>query len=355
MAAVPTPRLTDAVSIPGMTGLAVVLVCAASADLLHVAGLAPLALAAVVAAFVGIPAAGAEWRGPSEEPVGVGIVRRSLAELAGLGLLASATASLAQPPPDAPPASSWGAVALALGVWPAGAVLGRRPWLAIGILAAMVAGAGIWAATSVSLTPPWTLLEPHPEVWRRFAPRAVVLGALAAGAGLGPLATRTRPPGQWRAPWATAGLTIAVATIVALAQGAVWESSLGAGSLALPAALVSLVLVAGAMALGAGRGRLIAGLMATLWLLGPGEGAAGFVLDTLVPMGAAASLALAAWGSRGADRWWTALGAGVLTAAVAAGGTPPPRAVGEGVAIGLLLVGAFWVVATRAVLARRTA
>lgn len=354
MAPSPSPRLADAVSLPGMTGLAAVLVCTSSAELLRTAGLAPIALAAVVAAFVGVPAAGAEWRGPPTEGAGAGIVRRSLAELAGLGLLAAAAATMMQPPPDAPSSTSWLSLAVVLGAWPAGAVLGRRRWLALGVLSAVLVGAGLWAGASVSEAPPWTLLEPHPEGWRRFAARSVAVGTLAAGAGLGPLATRIRPPGQWRVPWATAGLAVVVGGLVAVAQGAVWEASLGSGPLGLPAALASLLLVAGAMALGGGRGRLVAGLLATLWLLGPGAGSRDFVLSSLVPGCAASSLALGAWAASGSDRTWMALGAGTLAAAVALGGSSPPRAVGEAVAVGLLLVAAFWVVATRAVLAGRT-
>lgn len=355
MAATSIARAPDDVSLPALTGVASVLACSVSADLLLAGGLAPLAAAAVVAVFVGVPVARAEWRGPVDEGAGARVVRRSLAELAGLGLLATAAATLPLPSEPAVPGASWAAVAVALGAWPAGAVLGRRPRLAAAVVATVVIGAAAWAAAALRTSPPWTLLEPHLEAARRFAPRAVVLGALAAGAGLGPFATRTRPPGQWRAPWVAAGLTLAVATLVSVAQGATWEASLGTASPVVHPALAAVALVAGTMASGGGRGRLVGGLLATAWLLGPGAAARPFVLDALVPLCAAGSLALAARATAGAERLWTGLGAVVLAGAALAGGPPAPEALGQAVAVGLLLVGAFWVVATRAVLAQRTA
>jgi hypothetical protein len=317
-------------------------------------GLAPVALAGAIALGVGGPAALAEWRTPPEADPARRETATSLAELGGLVIAACALASLAH-------GSPLGLVA-ALLAWPLGAVVAARPgWLGLPALLATVALAALAAVRSAG-APPWTLLQPEWSGWPQFLAPALIGGLWLAGAGTGRWSLgATRPPGALRAPLASVGVGIALATALAVDRGSLYEASLGA-STASPwtDALVGVAAVslAGATAYSPRSGgrrwvRPLAGFVATAVFAATGDHVQPWVWDAVGPAVTAALLAATAIRASGVDR--TAAGAGALVAGAAAAlGWPGwPGRVLDAVLVGAMLVTGFWFVATRSVLARR--
>jgi hypothetical protein len=327
-------------------------------EALRAGGLAPLFCAAVVTGFFGAPLALREWRSGEErrDPV-----RDALAETTLTTWTAAAVASLAVPWQGGGQlgAGAAFAAATALGALFAGQVLVRtRPgrFVAGAALGVMVAAAS-WPVFTVDATSdrvpalPWTLLEPHFESWRAWAPGAVVLGVVGAGAASGSLSLFRREPGERRAPFAAAGVGLALALVLSVRAGAAHAAALGQ-----PASdAVALGLGAAALAL-AGPVTSLRPLFVALaagWLCGPAAGALPFVTSVVAPALSAALCLRIAWTSTGVDRIPSLAGGALLT--VAAGLGPWPSEPSAAVAIGGLVVVVFWWVATRLVTAPQEA
>jgi hypothetical protein len=330
--------------------------------LLSRGGLAPIVVAAGVALLLGTPAAIAEWRtplhgGPTPN-AGLRAALSSTAEVTGVLLVSSALAALAH--------TGAVGVLLATGAWIAGSLLTHRPgWAAA---PALVGVLGIAAATGLDLrlAPPWTLLEPHWEALPETIGAALVAGVLLAGAGTGQWAlSGPRPPGDRFAPWAAVGLGLGAVTLLTLDAGARFEAALGDPELlgSLPVTLATALALVSATAAVAGRSggpgigrlRVAVGLGVTLLLAGPAWEIRPWVTLGLVPLAAAFCLGAAAVRAAGADRVALGAAAAVLVGAAASAWPGLPDRTLDAVGVGAAVVAAFWFVATRSVLARRTA
>ena len=329
--------------------------------LLSRGGLAPIVVAAAVALLVGAPAALATWRTRSEPlparpaaPV-VTSAYTSVAELVGLLLVSAALASLS---------AEGGAVGLLLAIviWPASAALARLPrWISVPAILGLAGLVGV-AVVAAAASPPWTLLEPHWDAWRQYLGPAATAGVLLGGAGTGHWTIGPqRPPGDRHSPWAVVGAGILVATALVVELGARFERTLGVpgaglGVLALTGA--GLVSTTATLALRSGLGtapRMVAGLGLTLVLAGPAAGIRPWIGAVVVPLLAALLLAGIAWRATGPDRLFATVAAIVLAAGAVVAWPGVPEDTGDAVWIGLVGVAAFWFVATRTLLARRTA
>lgn len=329
--------------------------CALLGALLRSGGLAPVAIAAVVAVFVGAPIARAQWLRGDADPV-----RLALADLARAAWGTAAVAALAEPWRGAPGSGAATAFATALGAPFAGAVLLRFGWGRAAAVAALgLAGvAACWPAVTVDATaatvpaPPWDLLSPQFAAWRDWWSPAVVAGLALAGAGVGGWSSTARPPGDRRTPWAAVGLGLAVALVAAVRAGTLFAASLGTP----PADPLALALGAAALGLAgpqlARRPLLLAG--GAVWVWGPAADALPFVVTVLAPGLSVLVLLHDARTARGVGRGPGLLGAALLVPAIAAGARWPGDAPAA-VAVGALVVAVFWAVATRLTLAAREA
>jgi hypothetical protein len=327
-------------------------------------GLAPVAVAAVVAALVGVPAAQAEWRSAAADRPGLRAAMSATAHLAGLLLVSAAVA------PAVRSAGVTGFVLAAIG-WGIAVAVADRPrvvwWVALGLVVAAV----VRAVASVATVSVGTLLTPQWGAWELWLGPALAGGLVAAGVGTGQWTVGPRRvPGHDETPWAVAGAAVVLATALALQAGARFESSLGvttedAGAAALVALAgwLGAAVVVGRPEAGdrsARPARAAFGTLATWWLAGPAAGGVALVLHAVVPASAALLLLGVVWstrGSRASPRSVLALSAALGCAFVAVATSAPalPDELGTGVAAGLLLAAAFWVVATRVALALREA
>ncbi len=306
-------------------------------------GLAPLAVAALVAASVGVPLARQEWRGRGPDlPEGA----RELQDVLSVLVVASLVAPFLHDHPWAlvPAAGAWLLLPLARGrgPWPALATLG---------LATLVSLGGLRAAA------PWTLLEPGWTTWSHWLPLALSTGLLLAGAGLGSWRSAPREPGAERLPWAVAALALLLGTLTLLGAGSAWESpphSLGPWPVGvlLIATLAALLGLARQPTLGSGWTAL-AGAAATLWLAGPACGALDLWWGSLLPLGLALVFGSRAWRQTDPGRLLPALAAVVALVAAVLGwpGLPGP---GASAAAAVVAVVAVWVLGGRRVLGGAT-
>lgn len=342
-------------------GLAVVVPASLGPRWLAQGGLAPLAVATLVALCVAAPLAAIEVRAATRfgsardrgELRPVDRVLGATAEVLALLLVASIAAPLVA-------AAGLTGQSMALGGWLLVGLATRRAGFApaaVLAVAAVLLGL-VGGAVAAAETPPWTLLEPHWASWREWMPGALAVGLLLAPAGLGQWATGPAvPPGGARIAWTTAGLAILLAVGSAVRAGARFEAALGVPPVdSLAQVTLTLAVGAGACAVVGRAGdsrarwtRVGLGVLGTLWFTGPAAAALPVFLSMVVPLGMAVILGIVAWHATGGARLLAAFGAAL--AVVAAGGAPVslPTTVSGAGALALTIVGMFWYVATRAV------
>ena len=308
-------------------------------------GLAPIAGAAVLAAFLGVPLARLEWQ---RDGVGTPWMTAST-DLWTLLLVASLVAEqMADRSPTA-------VIAMAC-AWGFAIVVGRYDilrWVAV-VAALGVTASAAWLA--LTKAPPWTLLEPYWGSWQQWGPRSVVLGILLPSAATRSW-TQLRPtPGGSRLPWSVVGLGLLFAVAIAVTRGALWEASAGqvVSSLLLTVGVGLATLAAAASLSRRGRPWLMAlgGLGATLWFMGPAHDALPLWWSTLLPLGLGIDLLQTARGAQGFGRWTVgmAVAALVLATIVAWPGLPhEPLAAGSMAAIVVLTV---WISGLRTIWSR---
>jgi hypothetical protein len=331
--------------------------------LLEQGGLAPVAIAAVSALLVGAPAAVVAWR-VSEvqvEPAPVRAAVGSAGELAAcLWAACGVAAALGS-------SSGWLHWLLIPLVWVAGALLSRLP-RGLALTAGLsVVGLLAVAGRALGTDAPWTLLEPHWDGWTSYAGPSALVGALLSGLGLGTwtLGVR-RPPGERHAPWSAAGLALLGALALVVERSARYEVGLGSPA---PSGPLVTALLMGLLSAGIGAWLTregapkvtglpsvpaVLGLLLSLLLAGPAAGALPLVAGALVPMLVLCELLSCAVRSGGADRVLLGIAALLVVSATTLGWPGLPVRVLDAALLGGFWVGAFWFVATRSVLARRS-
>lgn len=337
---------------PGaVTGAIALGVASSISEPLSLGGLAPIAVAAAVAALVGVPIARIEWRHRVREssPGAQGL--SALGDALLLGWLAALWASL----------------------WPGltGALVGTVVWVAayamlrvrkeapVVLLAAVCAIQAAFAAGFGWLeAAPWTLLQPSWSGWSDWMAWSLVSGMLLSGAGLahwsrGPVS----PPGTGHVPWLPAGLALLVTLGAACRAGSRFEADLGVQPDALGLGVAVLAVMAAATAaLGpAPVGHLkqvVFGAAATLWFAGPGAGAVAWMLSVWLPLGMALLLAHRGYRLAGGHRAMCWVGASVAAAALVLGWPGVPESPPQAVAAAFTGVVFAWIGGTRALLAR---
>ena len=212
---------------------------------------------------------------------------------------------------------------------------------------------------------PWTLLTPQWTAWSTWVAPAVVSGLWLGGVGHAQFTSgQSRRPGQTRAPWAGVGAGLFLVTGLALHQASQFETTFAVLGWADPfvGAVLGLAGVSAAATILARQeaqqhrmARMAVGATATMWFAGPALGSLAFGWSTVLPLAMLANLGFVLWRSERPPEpvLWVA---GVLLVAVV-GLSPPafPSQLGDAVALGVTLVAAFWLVATRTALAvRRT-
>jgi hypothetical protein len=331
--------------------------------LLEQGGLAPVAIAAVSALLVGAPAAVVAWK-VSEAPLAPAPLRAAVGSAGELAACLWAACGVAAALGEGPGWLPWVLVPL---VWGAGALLSRLPRALALVAGLSVVGLLAVAGRALVADAPWTLLEPHWDGWTRYAGPAALAGALLSGLGLGAWTQGVRrPPGERHAPWAAAGLGLLAALALLVERSARYETGLGA--LSAPGPLVT-VLLLGLLSAGIGAWltrevalkapRLplvpaLLGMLLTLLLAGPAAGALPLVASALVPMLVLCELLSCAVRSGGADRVLLGIAALLVVSATTLGWPGLPARILDAALLGGFVVGTFWFVATRSVLARRS-
>jgi len=310
-------------------------------------GLAPLAVAATIAAFVGLPLARAEWRlGPDPQartrPLGETLVLIAVAAVIGEQLAHTGVVAL---------------LVLVVG-WPLVYVAVSRfgHWAA----AIAAAAATLWTLGVAGFC--WvrfagiTLLEPHWETWQQWLPWSITAGLLLATAGLGRWAEAPDAiPGYRKVPWASAGLGLLVTLAACVVVSTVVEGSPSTRTLAIVAGPMAVALCAAALegSPGGGRRRLGIGLAASLWFAGPGMGGLAVFWRVLLPLGLAANIGALALRARGQVRVTAWVGSVLAVVAAWLGWPGIPLATLDAAAAAMTLVGLVWIVGTRGVLGGR--
>lgn len=351
-------RLAEKWAWPGAVAVGLALAWGASlgvSDLAH-GGLAPLAVAALVAAFLGVPLATSEWRGvPAEGPWARS--RAALADLWSLALVGSVAAPWVA-------RGGWAGVAVSLVLWLAVAAASR---VTTGLVTPVLAGLAGAVAVGVAVEglsdgSPWTLLELHWSTWRQWAAPAVVAGFLLPVAALGQWSDAPGPaPGRHHVPWGVAGAGLLFALLLALRRAAEWEAAAGGPTLDVLARIAGVcALLAAASAILSrrvtGRAPLwhaAIGWLATLWFAGPAHDALPLWWGCLLPLGMAVVAGLRAWRSDARSRWLGLVASAVLVAAALAGWPGVPPHPGAAAAAAATVVIAIWVAGTTALLGRR--
>ncbi|MBW2257552.1 MAG: hypothetical protein JRI25_23555, partial [Deltaproteobacteria bacterium] len=274
-------------------GLALAYAATLEVDRLSEGGLAPIAVAVVVAVFLGLPLATTEWRvgasGRLSGPAARGA--QALVELWSLLLVAAIAA------PWVREAGGRGLI-VAAGLWiGAGLAVRLSGGLVVPLVAAAVCVGALGSAVAMGgEAPPWTLLEPHWSTWRDWLPSATAGGFLLSAAGWGQWSGVPGPaPGRGQVPWAVAGMVLLASVAVAL-RHAVWFEQHAGGGVFDPVArmvLVGAAVAAGSAVLcregvrGAEIWHAIGGLLATLWFAGPAYEALSLWWGSLLPLGPA--------------------------------------------------------------------
>jgi len=311
-------------------------------------GLAPLAVAAVVAAFLGVPVATNEWRlGPETRPaftwpLGETLLLAAVGAVVGAALAGTGLAGLA---------------AMLIG-WPIMAFATRRFGFWPGFVAVGVAMLAMVVSVGISLPgfDGWTLLEPHWETWRDWLPWSLVAGLLLPCAGLGRWAEAPPAlPGHRRVPWAVAGLGLLVATAISLAAAVVAEGQEAISYGVVPILLLALCATALAGPPDGFRRRLGIPLVASLWFAGPGFGGLELFWQFLLPLGMSMTIGALAMRLEGQASWTAWVAAAAALGAALFGWPGVPIGTLDAAAAAATLVGLVWIVGTRAVLARQTA
>ncbi|MBT3222145.1 MAG: hypothetical protein HN348_23980 [Proteobacteria bacterium] len=334
-------------SLPAIA-LAMTVFVSFDADRMTSGGLAPLAIAAVVALFIGVPLANIERRTQSFATMKWSPTATGLAELLTLMLIASLMAPLMT--------STVAIFACWLLAW----VFGRWfpvPTIFIMVLVTALCVLGV-LALSVQTAAPWTLVEPHWEGTLDWLPWALTAGLLLAAAGLGHWAEGpSLVPGSRRAPWAVAGTALGVVLATTYRHGVTWESLIDTDLWGIILSVLGLFTAAVAII---GRGpsksrrdhRALLGLALTLWFFGPGEPAANLFWPTLLPLGMAAIIAFVGLANRGVSRWFCALATVMALTAALVGWPGLPNRPADAAIVALTIVAAVWLVGTQQALAR---
>jgi hypothetical protein len=251
-----------------------------AADLAH-GGLLPLAVSAVVAAFVAVPLAGLEpGLSLRSDPLSVGL--RTFGRGWAFLLVGAALA-----PVMGLPAGRVVVVASLVGVWAlrarASAVVNVLIAATVVTLAASVALAVAAAPGGPSVSPLLTLLEPRTDTWRAWLPLAIGRGLLAAGVGFG---VWQRAPGGGRGPWLAAGICTLIALLRALRAAACWEAGVDDdGWLLVTNATLGLSAATALVATAEGAAvATTAAAASALWFGGPAHAAAPLLWAALGPL-----------------------------------------------------------------------
>jgi hypothetical protein len=319
---------------------------ALSVDLVGSAGLALPVVAVVFAAFLGIPLARADWEQTDGESLErVDVLARALADVALVGSVAVGLASWAP--------AGFGAL-FAFAVW----VLAALARLASAQLA-LFSLAG-WALIVVSSSavaleaPPWSLLEPSSELWTSWLSAALGMGALVSW-GAGQWSTAAAPhPGRGNLPATAAGLGVLAMLAGCVGLGAGYEGTLAARTPALVSWVFGVAGGLGAFAvlLRAPRARVqagvaLAGLVATLWFVGPARSAHWAWWSTQLPLLLGTVAGLHAFRRRDVR---AGLAAVLLVGAVLISFPGVPERILPAAAAAVPIVVAIWFAGTRALL-----
>lgn len=330
--------------------------------LLDGGGIVPILIAAGVSLAIGVPAAQMQWRSASRpasppalaEALGSGI---EVSSLLWLGVLLSHAFALGLWSPGAAPwvMSLVCARALAPDRYPAAfAALGLAS-LAVLCVSALV---GLEAAS------PWTLLEPRWEPWQTYAGPSALVGLLSAGVGTGLWSSFVRrPPGERHAPWAVAGASILAALALVVERAVRFEQGLGE-ELPPPVHVQIATALLFASSVGPtlarertrpwarlGRAAVVAGI--ALLLAGPAAGARPAVASVIVPLLALFPLLSSSVRAERGERILLVSISGALLVSVGVSWPGLPLSSLDALILGAIVVGSFWVVATRSVLAGR--
>jgi len=307
-------------------------------------GLAPVAVAALAAGFLGVPLARAEWRlsgdpHPVAGPLGETLVLLAAGAVAGQ--------LVAEGPPLAWVALfiGWPALAYAVGRWGA--------WVGGGLALVVTVWALTWGAFCGLRTPGVTLLEPHWETWQQWLPWSLVAGLLLATAGLERWAQAPAAvPGHRQVPWAAAGLGLLVTLSASIVAAAAAEGTATEGAMTVLTAPMGVALCA--VALGGRRPgqlrHLAIGFLTSLWFAGPGSGGLDVFWQAILPLGLAVNLALLALRARGQVRITAGLGAGAALFAAGLGWPGIPASALDAAAAAATVVVLVWIVGTRGLL-----
>lgn len=345
-------RLSQRPWFPGAVNGAAALAVAASATApLALGGLAPVAVAALVAALVGVPIARAEWRLRPDQRSRTGIGLEALGEVLLIAWLAATWASTMP---------GWMGAGVGILCWAAAWALVRiRAGLAVVALAGLCLVQGALATALGWLeAAPWTLLAPQWAGWSAWLPWSLVSGLLLAGAGVAHWTRGARPhPGTGYVPWLPAGGALLLLLGVACRTGSRFESELGWAPDSLLVGLGLLVVctaAASALAVSerAGRMAVLGGVLA-LWFGGPAADTVPWVFQVWLPLGLVALLGWRARHAEGLARIPCAVGAVLALVALGLGWPGVPDAPPTAVAAALTGVGLAWIAATRAMLEAR--
>ncbi len=325
----------------------------ASTDVLATGGLSVLVGALLIALFIGVPLASAEWAAGPETVDGTWERgSHALAELAGVLVVAALAA------PVVAHLGARGAV-IAVASWALGAAVCRmgklgmlRALVVLAWAALLVAGSAAWLQSA-----PWTLLDPQWASWREWSTHAVAGGILLSGAGLGYWGSAPKPvPGRRRLVSAVTGLALLGAVAAAIATASAFE--IPAFADAAPFGMVTLVGIAAA-----GCGLLtrsadsprpvvlpLVGLLATLWFAFPAAGARPLFWASMLPLAPAFTGAALAARTEGGQRAIGLVAASLFTAAAVAGWPGLPESPLVAAAAAVVPVVAVWYTGTRAAL-----
>ena len=349
MASIPQ-RMQTSAWWPGVAVFGVALLVATQVESsLWLGGLAPLAVAAVIAAFLGVPIATSEWQlGPDTSrltwPLGETLLLLAVGAAIGSSVAEHGSAGIVLL------VVGWPVLGLAtykLGYWP-------------GLLGAVIAV--VVAVTTVGVALPsfdaWTLLEPHWESWDSWLPWSVTAGLLLATAGLGRWAAAPSAlPGHRRVPWAATALGLLAALAATLAASIVAEGTSEGLQVGLITGLFHLG-IAATLVTGPSEGlrrRVGIALGSSLWFASPGLGGLQVFWGFLLPIGLAITIGSLAVRLQGQASWtaWVACAAALAAALLGWPGVPSGTV--DAAAAAATLVAMVWIVGTRSVLASQTA